>query len=68
MKWNKHSKLEGAHAYLGASQHSWLNYSEDQLIARYHNSMAKLIGTRKHNLAKEPRNRIILFRQLLRNC
>ena len=53
MKWNRHSKLEGAHAYLGASQHSWLNYSEDQLIARYHNSMAKLIGTRKHILAKE---------------
>ena len=53
MNWNDHSKLEGLHAFLGASSCSWLNYSEEQLEKRYHSAMAKTIGTRLHEFAKE---------------
>lgn len=53
MNWNEHSKLEGLHAFLGASSYSWLNYNEEQLEKRYHSAMAKTIGTRMHEFAKE---------------
>lgn len=55
MKWNNHSKdvPEGAHAFLGASKYSWLNYDEEQLIAAYTRYMAKLRGIRYHKLAYE---------------
>lgn len=55
MIWNKHLKdvPEGAHAFLGASKHSWLNYSEDKLIESFKNEQAKLLGTRLHAFAKE---------------
>lgn len=51
MNFNKHSNLEGAHAFLGCSQHYWLNYSEDKLVDVYIRNMAKLKGTMYHDLA-----------------
>lgn len=51
MNFNKHSDLEGKHAYLGASTYHWVRYSEDKLRERYINSMAMQKGTEQHELA-----------------
>jgi hypothetical protein len=55
MIWNDHYRdvPAGAHAFLGASQHSWLNYDEDKLISVYKNRQAVILGTRLHAFAKE---------------
>lgn len=53
MNFNKHSELEGLHAFLGASQSSWLNYDEDHLERAYRNMQAKIKGTRIHEFAKQ---------------
>ena len=53
MRWNRHSRLEGAHAFLGASKHSWLNYTEDKLAESYFNFLASERGTQLHALAAE---------------
>ena len=51
MKWNNHSKLEGSHAFLSASQCSWLNYTDEHLIERWKNAEAVLLGTQLHEYA-----------------
>lgn len=53
MQWNNHSHdvPEGAHAFLGASQHAWLNYSEEKLAMTYRNRIATLKGTKLHAIA-----------------
>lgn len=53
MKWNDHSRdiPEGAHAFLGASKYSWLNYTEEKLIESYNNFLAKERGVKLHALA-----------------
>lgn len=51
MRWNLHSRLEGQHAFLGASQYSWLNYDEDKLIDKYYNFLSVQRGTELHELA-----------------
>ena len=54
MLWNSHySVKEGTHAFLGASQYHWLNYDKDKLVQSYNSYMAKEIGTKKHELAKQ---------------
>lgn len=53
MNWNKHSKFEGAHAFLGASKYSWVNYDDAKLIETYTNQQAVYRGTRLHALAAE---------------
>lgn len=52
MKWNRHSNLEGVHAFLSPSKYSWLNYDEDQLLAAYSRFLAIQNGTELHELAK----------------
>ena len=59
MNFNVHSELEGKHALLGASKHSWLNYDDEQLYKAYINSFAPTIGTLVHEYAKDK----IIFRQ-----
>ncbi len=51
MNFNKHSNLEGKHAFLSASQHYWVNYSEDKLVGAYRAYFAKQRGTELHALA-----------------
>lgn len=52
MNFNKHSELEGQHAFLSASKYHWLNYEDvDILFERYKASYAPLIGTSAHELA-----------------
>ena len=53
MKYNEHSDLSGQHAFLGASQHSWLNYSKEQLEDRWKSEKAKQEGTELHALAEQ---------------
>lgn len=53
MLWNDHSRdiPEGTHAFLGASQHAWLNYDEEKLESRWKAQYAKPMGTALHELA-----------------
>lgn len=53
MDFNKHSKLEGQHAFLGASNYHWLNYLPEKLQQVYLTSKAREKGTRLHSFAKE---------------
>lgn len=62
MNWNRHSNLEGAHAFLGASKYAWLNKSDEELIDSYRNSYATTIGTLLHAYAADS----IKFREKLR--
>ena len=51
MIFNKHSELEGLHAFLGASKYSWIRYSVDKLEEVYRNEVAKQKGTELHEIA-----------------
>lgn len=53
MIFNDHHNLVGTHAFLGASNYHWLNYSEEKLRSVFENSKAKERGTRLHALAAE---------------
>ncbi len=53
MIWNRHSNLEGLHAFLGASKYHWLNYSEEKMIESYEKFQAAQRGTILHNFAKQ---------------
>jgi hypothetical protein len=50
---NKHSRLEGTHAFLSASNHHWLRYTDDKLVAAFTTAQAAARGTRMHALARE---------------
>ena len=53
MDFNRHSHLEGMHAYLSASKYHWIRYSEEKLIDNFLNMRAARRGTELHNLASE---------------
>ena len=53
MIFNRHSGLEGQHAFLGASKYHWINYDEDKLKESYANYIAKEKGTRLHAFASD---------------
>ena len=65
MNFNRHSELEGKHAFLSASKYHWINYEdEDILFERYKSSYAVPIGTAAHELAaKLIRNRFKLTKK-----
>lgn len=64
MNWNRHSNLEGAHAFLSASKYNWLNKSDEELVETYRNSFATTIGTMLHAYAADA----IRFREKLRKA
>lgn len=51
MNFNRHSRLEGQHAFLGASKYHWVNYDEDKLADSYLKFLATQRGTELHDLA-----------------
>jgi hypothetical protein len=53
MNFNKHSELEGQHAFLSASKYHWVNYDEEKLATSYSKFLATQIGTRFHEFACE---------------
>ena len=40
MIFNKHSALEGQHAFLGASKYHWINYDESKVADAYSKFLA----------------------------
>lgn len=62
MNWNRHSNLDGSHAFLSASKYSWRNKTEEELIDSYKNSYATTIGTLLHSYAAD----CIRYREPLR--
>lgn len=53
MIFNDHHEFEGKHAFLGASQYHWMEWSNDILKQRWINSFAQDIGTLIHELASD---------------
>lgn len=53
MNFNNHYRLEGAHAFLGASKYHWINYDEDKLSNSYAKHLATLKGTQLHEFAAQ---------------
>ena len=51
MIFNKHSEIEGQHAFLGASKYHWLGYDEKKLADVYMKSLAVKEGTELHEFA-----------------
>ena len=62
MNWNRHSNLEGSHAFLSASKYSWLNKTDSEIVEAYENSFAQSIGTLLHAYAADS----IKYREKLR--
>ena len=53
MVFNRHDKLEGLHAFLGASNYHWINYSEEKVEETYSKWRAAQKGTKLHAFAAE---------------
>lgn len=61
MNFNQHYDLTGKHAFLGASQHAWLNYSPQKIEQVYLNEQKREHGTVLHSFASQAiKNRIKL--------
>lgn len=53
MNFNKHSNLEGRHAFLGASKYHWIRYSDDKIAESYSKFLAIQRGTELHEFAAQ---------------
>lgn len=53
MKFNNHRNLNGMHAFLSASKHSWVRYSDERLAETFATAQAAALGTRLHAFAAE---------------
>lgn len=53
MTFNTHSNLDGSHAFLSPSKHTWVGYDEPKLEAVYANWRAAQLGTELHELASK---------------
>ena len=53
MIFNRHSELEGRHAFLSPSNYHWLNYDSQKLEARFASHRSARRGTDLHTLAHE---------------
>lgn len=53
MIFNRHSDLQGKHAFLSPSNYHWLNYTDQKLEARYAAHRSARRGTDLHALAHE---------------
>lgn len=51
MRFNNHWKVEGKHAFLGASKYHWIRYDLDKMRRIWENKFKSEEGTRKHALA-----------------
>ena len=53
MNFNRHSNLEGQHAFLGASKYHWINYDESKVAESYSKFLATQKGTVLHEFAAQ---------------
>lgn len=51
MIFNRHSELDGQHAFLSASKHHWVNYDDDKFDRHLRTALAAKRGTDLHDLA-----------------
>lgn len=52
MRFNEHSSLAGAHAFLSPSSYHWINYSEDKLLHALGTAQAARRGVELHDFAQ----------------
>ncbi len=53
MNFNRHSNLEGKHAFLGASKYHWINYDNEKIADLYSKFKATQKGTILHEFAAQ---------------
>ena len=53
MNFNKHSALEGQHAFLSASKYHWINYDEYKIADAFSRHLAIQKGTELHDFAEK---------------
>lgn len=53
MNFNRHSNLEGQHAFLGASKYHWINYDELKVAESFSKFLAVQKGTILHSFAAQ---------------
>lgn len=53
MIFEKHSELEGRHAFLSPSNYHWINYTDERLVERYTTVRASVRGSQLHDFACE---------------
>jgi hypothetical protein len=53
MLFNRHSELQGKHAFLSPSNYSWVNYNYEKLESRFVAAQAARRGSDLHDLAHE---------------
>ncbi len=53
MIFNKHSNLEGQHAFLSASKYHWINYDDEKVANSYANFLTIQKGTVLHEFAAQ---------------
>lgn len=53
MRFNKHLRLQGAHAFLSPSGYHWVNYTPERLIERWSAAQAGAYGIIQHEYAKK---------------
>lgn len=52
MRFNKHLRLQGEHAFLSPSSHHWINYSPEKLVQRWTTAKASEYGNIQHEYAQ----------------
>jgi hypothetical protein len=53
VRYNRHSKLAGRHAFLSPSGYHWLGYSDERLVERFTTARASQRGTELHQFASD---------------
>lgn len=53
MRFNKHLRLRGEHAFLSPSQYHWINYTPNRLAERWNAVQAGAYGTIQHEYAQQ---------------
>ena len=53
MNFNEHWELKNKHSFLSASGYAWSNYTEEKFKEVYKNQIAKVRGTKLHELARD---------------
>ncbi len=53
MNFNKHSNLEGRHAFLSASKYHWINYDGEKIAVSYRKFLSIQKGTMLHEFAAQ---------------
>lgn len=53
MRFNKHLRLQGEHAFLSPSSYHWINYTPDRLAERWTTAQASAWGVYQHEYAQK---------------